>query len=77
MEPDDPEAYEKALRRLPCTYALALRLEAAAVGGDEMCDYLDIEPEGLASLLEIAHRKLHSEIRSCADGTCPDDPPIV
>lgn len=49
---------ELALRRLPRSYSLALRLRDAGVADEVMCDYLDVEPEGLPSLLRLAEAKL-------------------
>jgi hypothetical protein len=54
--------YEAALRRIPEAHSLALRLRDAGVADEVICDYLHIEPEGLATLLELAHRKLHAAL---------------
>jgi hypothetical protein len=54
--------YEAALRRLPETHSLALRLQDSGTSEDVMCEYLHIEPEGLAMLLELANRKLRAEL---------------
>jgi hypothetical protein len=43
-------AYEAALRRTPQAYSLALWLKNAGVADAVVCDYLHIEPEGLATL---------------------------
>jgi hypothetical protein len=59
---DGIDAYEAALRRLPEAHSLALRLKAAGVADEVVCDYLRIEPEGLAILLQIAERKLDAEL---------------
>jgi hypothetical protein len=59
---DGIDAYEAALRRLPKAHSLALRLKAAGVADEVVCDYLRIEPEGLAILLQIAERKLDAEL---------------
>jgi hypothetical protein len=58
----DDDAYEAALRRLPEAHSLALRLRDSGTAEDVMCEYLHIEPEGLAMLLELANRKLRAEI---------------
>jgi hypothetical protein len=55
--------YEAALRRLPETYSLALRLHAGGAADDVICGYLRIEPEALVTFLEIADRKLRRELR--------------
>jgi hypothetical protein len=54
--------YEAALRRLPEAHSLALRLQHSGTSEDVMCEYLHIEPEGLAMLLELANRKLQAEL---------------
>jgi hypothetical protein len=54
--------YEAALRRLPEKHSLALRLQDSGTSEDVMCEYLQIEPEGLAMLLELANRKLQAEL---------------
>jgi hypothetical protein len=51
-------AYEAALRSLPQAHSLALRLTDAGVADDVICGYLDIEPECLATFLDMAKRKL-------------------
>jgi hypothetical protein len=51
---DDPEA----LARLPRPYALALRLRDAGVDDALIADCVDVEPEALPALLEIATAKL-------------------
>ncbi len=55
-------AYEAALARLPGTYAHALRCVESGMPQDQLCRVLDIEPEGLQPLLELARRKLHKEL---------------
>jgi hypothetical protein len=57
-----PDEYEAALRRLPEAHSLALRLRDGGVAGEVICEYLRIEPEGLDTLLELASRKLQSEL---------------
>jgi len=59
---DGIDAYEAALRRLPEAHSLALRLKSAGVADEVVCNYLRIEPEGLAILLRIAERKLDAEL---------------
>jgi hypothetical protein len=59
---DGIDAYEAALRRLPEAHSLALRLKSAGVADEVVCNYLHIEPEGLAILLQIAERKLDAEL---------------
>ncbi|UVO13652.1 hypothetical protein NM962_05985 [Mycobacterium sp. SVM_VP21] len=54
--------YEAALRRLPDAHSLALRLRAAGVADEVICQYLQIEPEGLDSVIKLAHQKLDAEL---------------
>jgi hypothetical protein len=56
------DAYEAALRRMPQPYSLALRLKDAGVADTVVCDYLQIEPEGLDTLLLLANKKLAAEL---------------
>lgn len=55
--------YETALRRLPDAHSLVLRLRGAGVADDVICQYLQIEPEGLESVLELAQKKLQAELQ--------------
>jgi hypothetical protein len=57
------DTYEAALRRLPESYSLVLRLRRAGVADEIVCEYLRIEPEGLETLIQIAERKLKAELR--------------
>jgi hypothetical protein len=57
-----PDEYEAALRRLPEAHSLALRLRDAGVADDVICGYLQIEPEGLATTLDLARRKLDAAL---------------
>ena len=52
------ERYEAALRQLPDAYALALRLRNAGVPSEQICHCLQIEPEGLETLMVVAEEKL-------------------
>jgi len=60
---DERDDYEAALRRLPEAHSLALRLRDSGADDDVICEYLRIEPEGLATLLELADQKLQRELR--------------
>jgi hypothetical protein len=62
-EPDEHERYEAALRRLPEAHSLALRLRKSGAADEVICEYLQIEPEGLDTLLELANEKLQTELR--------------
>jgi hypothetical protein len=48
---------EVRLQRLPTRYSLALRLRDAGVSDAVICTYLEIEPEGLPTLLALAQAK--------------------
>jgi hypothetical protein len=63
MAHDDIDAFEAALRRMPETHSLALRLKSAGVADEVVCDYLHIEPEGLDILLRVARDKFEAELR--------------
>ena len=56
------DRYEAALRRLPDAHSLALRLRDAGVADEVICQYLDIEGEGLETLLLVAGNKLVAEL---------------
>jgi hypothetical protein len=58
----NPDEYEAALRRLPEAHSLALRLHDAGVADDVICSYLQIEPEGFPTLLDLARRKLNAAL---------------
>ncbi len=60
-ESRDPR--EAALQLLPASYSLALRLRDAGVADAVICDYLDVEPEGLATLLQVAAAKLAAALK--------------
>lgn len=55
-------AYEQALSRLPQAYSSVLRLDDAAIPAVEICRQLNIEPDALEALLEIARRKLQTAL---------------
>ncbi|MFD7011122.1 hypothetical protein [Rhodococcus jostii] len=65
---------ERALRRLPHPYSLALRLRDAGVADDQMCTYLDIDAHALPPLLELADAKLTAALRITADNESKDQP---
>jgi hypothetical protein len=49
---------ERALRRLPLPYSLALRLRDAGIAADVICQYVNVELEALDGLYRIAEAKL-------------------
>jgi hypothetical protein len=55
---DEPSERERALRRLPLPYSLALRLHGAGVAADVICQYVNVEQAALDGLNRIAKAKL-------------------
>jgi hypothetical protein len=55
---DELSQRERALRRLPLPYSLALRLRDAGISADMICLYLDVEAAALDGLYRIAEAKL-------------------
>lgn len=55
---DDLTARERALRKLPLPYSLALRLRDAGVAPEAICEYLDVEVASLPGLYRIGEQKL-------------------
>jgi hypothetical protein len=55
--------YEAALRKLPSTQSLALRLRDASVAPEVCCEYLHIEPRELGLLVAQADRRLLELLR--------------
>lgn len=56
------DRYEAALRKLPEAHSLALRLRNAGVADEVICQYLQIEDEGLEPLILLARNKLEAEL---------------
>ena len=55
---DEPSQRERALRRLPLPYSLALRLRDADVPADVICQYVNVERVALDGLYRMAEAKL-------------------
>ena len=55
---DELSHRERALRRLPLPYSLALRLREAGVAADVICQYVNVNRAGLTGLYRIAEAKL-------------------
>jgi hypothetical protein len=55
---DEPSQRERALRRLPLPYSLALRLRDAGVSADLICQYVNVEQAALDGLYRMAEAKL-------------------
>jgi hypothetical protein len=49
---------ERALRRLPLPYSLALRLRDAGISADVICQYVNVEQAALDGLYRMAEAKL-------------------
>ena len=64
--PSANPCYAAALARLPDAYASVLRLAESTATADEICARLGIEPESFGLLLEVAYRKLHTELSQSA-----------
>jgi hypothetical protein len=55
---DELSQRERALRRLPLPYSLALRLRDAGVSADVICQYVNVERAALDGLYRMAEAKL-------------------
>lgn len=55
---DELSQRERALRRLPLPYSLALRLRDAEIPADMICQYVNIEQDALDGLYRMAEAKL-------------------
>jgi hypothetical protein len=55
---DELSQRERALRRLPLPYSLALRLRDAGVAADVICQYVNVEQAALDGLYSMAEAKL-------------------
>jgi hypothetical protein len=55
---DELSQRERALRRLPLPYSLALRLRDAGISDDVICQYVNVEHAALDGLYRMAEAKL-------------------
>lgn len=55
---DELSQRERALRRLPLPYSLALRLRDAGISADVICEYVNLELDALDGLYRMAEAKL-------------------
>jgi hypothetical protein len=55
---DELSRYERALRRLPLPYSLALRLREAGVAPELICQYVNVSQAALDGLYRVAEAKL-------------------
>ena len=56
---DDLSERERALRRLPLPYSLAMRLRDAGVAREVICEYVGVEDASLDGFFRIAGSKTH------------------
>jgi hypothetical protein len=59
---DELRPRERALRELPLTYSLALRLRDAGVASEVVCEYVGVEEASLDGVYRIAEAKLASAL---------------
>ncbi|GFG76864.1 hypothetical protein MPRG_01400 [Mycobacterium paragordonae] len=55
---DELTERERALRRLPLPYSLALRLREAGVANEVICEYVGVENDFLEGFYRVAEAKL-------------------
>jgi hypothetical protein len=55
---DELSERERALRRLPLPYSLALRLRDAGVASEAICEYVGVEEAALKGVYRVAEAKL-------------------
>ena len=55
---DDLSSHERALRKLPLPYSLALRLRDAGVAPEVVSEYVGVDESALAGVYRIAEAKL-------------------
>ena len=68
--PDELSQRERALRRLPLPYSLALRLRDAGVCTDVICEYVDVGPAALDGMYRMAEAKLLAAQHQTDDDGC-------
>ena len=68
---DELTQRERALRRLPLPYSLALRLRDAGVAADVICLYVDVEQAGIDGFYRIAEAKLLAVQKTLNDRALP------
>jgi len=56
--------HERALRKLPLPYSLALRLRDAGVAPEVVCEYVGVEEAALDGVYRIAEAKLSAAQQS-------------
>lgn len=73
---DELSDRERALRRLPLPYSLALRLRDGGVDPEVICEYIGVDPTSLAGVFRMAEAKLAC-LSDAWSGTSGDDPGAV
>lgn len=63
-EPCDRLAHERALRKLPLPYSLALRLRDAGVAPEIVCEYMGVEVNALEGIYRMAEAKLDAALQA-------------
>jgi hypothetical protein len=71
---DELSQRERALRRLPLPYSLALRLRDAGISADVICQYVNGELAALDGLYRMAEAT-HPYVLSPLKGSQPVTPP--
>ncbi|MGO9033036.1 hypothetical protein [Mycobacterium sp.] len=72
---DELSQRERALRRLPLPYSLALRLRDAGVAADVICQYVNVEQAALDGLYSMAEAKLVAALNTTDDRAAIDRGP--
>jgi hypothetical protein len=67
---DELSQRERALRRLPLPYSLALRLRDAGISADLICQYVNVEQAALDGVYRIAEAKLAAAQQAGEGRTC-------
>jgi hypothetical protein len=64
---DEFNPRERALRKLPLPYSLALRLRDAGVPREVVCEYVDVEEASLDGFYRVAEAKLGAVLERTSD----------
>jgi hypothetical protein len=70
---DELTPREQALRAIPLSYSLALRLRDAGVAPDVVSEYIDVDEPFLESLYRVAEAKFVSAHERILQRRCLDD----
>ncbi len=65
-DPCDRPAHERALRKLPLPYSLALRLRDAGVAPEIVSEYMGVEEAALEGIYRMAEAKLDAALQTGA-----------